>query len=178
MSHKWYIIHTTPGYELKVKERILARCQTAGASDSLGDILIPSEEVMELKNGKKVTTTRRLFPGYIFAQLDFNDAVWHLISKTPNVTGFVSPNGSKPTPMKDSEINNILDRMNKTAEKPAHKITFEKGEPVRVIEGPFKDFTANVESVDYDKGKLRINVTVFGRETPMEIGFGDVEKTS
>ena len=177
MSFKWYIIHTTPGYEMKVRDRILSRSAQASVPDLVGEILIPSEELVELKNGKKVTTTRRLFPGYIFAQLQFNDAIWHLISKTPNVTGFVSPNGSKPTPMKEHEIANIIDRMNKTMEKPAPKITYDKGETVRVVEGPFKDFTASIESVDYDKGKLKINVTVFGRETPMEIQFSDVEKT-
>ena len=176
MSLKWYIIHTTPSYENKVKERIFDKIKQNLMEDKIGEILIPSEEVVELKNGKKITSLRRLFPGYIFAQIAMDDVMWHMIKKISNVTGFVSSNGAKPSPMRESEINSILDRINKTHQKPAPKILFEAGEMVRVKDGPFKDFTANITSVDYDRAKLKISVTVFGRETGIDISFSDVEK--
>ena len=173
---KWYIIHTTPGYENKVRDRILARAADGEMASHFGEILVPSEEVAELKNGKKVITTRRLYPGYVFLNMEFTDKAWHLVRKTPNVTGFVGGNDTRPAPMRDSEVEAIRSRQNDSHDKPAPKISFEKGEVVRVSAGPFKEFNGTIDAIDYDKAKLRLMVTVFGRDTPLEIGFGDVEK--
>lgn len=173
---KWYIVYSTPGYENKVKERILARAAETGLSASFGRIEVPSEEVMEVKNGKKIATTRRLFPGYVFVEMEFDDKVWHLVRKTPNVTTFVGGSETRPAPLKQREIDEILNRAQQTVAKPAPKVAYGVGEVVRVASGPFKDFNGSVDSVDYDKGKLKVMVTVFGRDTPLEIGFSEVEK--
>lgn len=173
---KWYIVHTTPGYENKVRDRLIARAAENAMTDSFGEIKVPSEEVMEVKNGKKALTTRRLFPGYVFVNMEFSDSVWHLVRKTPNVTGFVGGTETRPAPMRQADIDAILNRETQTHEKPAPKILYEKGEVVRVASGPFKDFNGSVDSVDYEKGKLKVMVTVFGRDTPLEITFSDVEK--
>lgn len=174
-TKKWYIIHTTPGYENKVKERLIKRASDAGMQSAIGDILIPTEEVIELKNGQKKTVSRRLFSGYVFIQLDFSDSVWHIIRKTANVTGFVGGT-TRPSPMKQSEIDHILQRNNQPNTKPVPKVTFTEGEVLRICDGPFKDFNASVHQVDYDKGRLRVMVSVFGRETPLDLSFSDVEK--
>lgn len=180
MSKKWYIIHTTPGYENKVRERIESRARDAEMGDAFAEILVPSEEVSDVKNGKKTISTRRLYPGYVFLNMEFSDKAWHLVRKTANVTGFVGGAGaeSRPQPMKESEIEVIRNRQVASHEKPAPKVLFAPGEVVRVNTGPFNDFNGTVDSIDYDKAKLRLMVTVFGRDTPLEIGFGDVEKTS
>lgn len=177
MNMKWYIIHTTPGYENKVRERILVNAKEKGMSDVFTEILVPSEEVADIKNGKKTTTTRRLYPGYVFLHMDFSDRAWHLVRKTTNVTGFVGGE-TRPAAMSDAEVEAIKNRQTESHEKPAHKVTFVHQETVRVIDGPFKDFNGTVDSIDYDKAKLRLLVTVFGRDTPLEIGFEDVEKLS
>lgn len=175
---KWYIIHTTPGYENKVRDRILARAKDNDMAAIFGEILVPTEEVAELKNGKKVITTRRLYPGYVFLNMDFSDKAWHLVRKTPNVTSFVGGNDTRPAPMRDSEVEAMRNRQNESHEKPAPKVAFGKNEVVRVSSGPFKEFNGTVDSIDYDKGRLRLMVTVFGRDTPLEIAFADVEKIS
>lgn len=172
---KWYIIHTTPGYENKVRERIETKIKDNGMGEYFGEILVPSEEVSDLKNGKKVITTRRLYPGYVFLNMEFSDKVWHLVRKTPNVTGFVGGD-NQPSPMKESEVQAIRNRQNESHEKPAPKVAFVKGEVIRVATGPFKDFNGTIDQIDYDKGKLRLMVTVFGRETSLEIAFSEVEK--
>jgi transcriptional antiterminator NusG len=174
---KWYIIHTTPGYENKVRERLEARIKENAMSESFGEILVPSEEIADLKNGKKVITTRRLYPGYVFLNMQFSDRVWHLVRKTPNVTGFVGGN-NQPAPMKDSEVQAIRNRQSQSHDKPAPKVAFAKGETIRVSAGPFKDFNGTIDHIDYDKGKLRLMVAVFGRETSLEISFSEVEKTT
>lgn len=172
---KWYIIHTTPGYENKVRERILTRADENDMKDVFAEILVPSEEVSDVKNGKKTITTRRLYPGYVFMNMDFSDRAWHLVRKTPNVTGFVGGD-TRPSAMSEKEVEAIRNRQTESHEKPAHKVTFAHGETVRVASGPFKDFNGTIDGIDYDKAKLRLLVTVFGRDTPLEIGFGDVEK--
>lgn len=177
MSKKWYIIHTTPGYENKVSERIQARARDAEMTDAFGEILVPAEEVSDVKNGKKVITTRRLYPGYVFLNMEFSDKAWHLVRKTSNVTGFIGGE-ARPQAMKESEVEAIRNRQVESQEKPAPKVLFTQGEVVRVNSGPFNDFNGTIDSIDYDKAKLRLMVMVFGRETPVEIGFGDVEKTS
>lgn len=174
---KWYIIHTTPGYENKVRERLLSRAQEAGMSASFGEIMVPVEEVAEIKNGKKITSTRRLFPGYVFLQMEFDDQAWHVVKKTPNVTGFIGGD-TRPTPMSEREIEAIRSRQSQSQDKPAPKVLFSKGEVVRVATGPFKDFNGSIDSIDYDKAKLKVMVTVFGRDTPLEIDFSEVEKVS
>lgn len=173
---RWYIIHTTPNYENKVSERIRTRAETAGLAEKIGQILIPSEEVQEMKAGQKKTSVRRLFPGYVFIELDFDDAVWHLVRKTANVTGFVGGTENRPAPMREAEIKAIFDKVSESKEKPAPKTLYQIGEDVRLIGGPFKDFNGVVQSVDYDKGRVRVSVTVFGRETPVDIQFSDIEK--
>lgn len=175
---KWYIIHTTPGYENKVRERIIAKAKDNEMSQFFGEILVPTEEVAEMKNGKKNIMARRLYPGYVFLNMEFTDRAWHLVRKTSNVTGFVGGNDTRPAPMKDSEVEAIRSRQNESHEKPAPKISFSKGEAVRIFSGAFKDFNGTIDTIDYDKAKLRLMVTVFGRETPVEIGFSDVEKIS
>jgi transcriptional antiterminator NusG len=176
MAMKCYVIHTTPNYENKVRDRILARAEQHGLTAAFGEIFVPSEEIAEVKNGKKVVVTRRLYPGYIFANMELNDQVWHLIKKIPNITGFVG--GARPTPMKQSEVDDILNRQAESRDKPAPKVMFKEGEVVRVNSGPFNDFNGTVNGVDYDKAKLRVMITVFGRDTPVEIAFSDVEKVS
>lgn len=176
LDMKWYIVQTRPNYEKKVQEKLAQRAAEADIANHIETILVPSEEVEEVKNGKKVTTTRRLFPNYVFVKIHFSDAVWHLISKTPHVTGFVGGSGNRPAPMKQKEIDVILSHLDKTQDKPAPKVIYEKGEVVRVTSGPFKDFNGEVDTVDYEKGKLKVMVTVFGRNTPIEITFSDVEK--
>lgn len=176
MSMKWYIIHTTPGYENKVRERILARAAENEMKSEFADILVPSEDVTETKNGKKVITARRLYPGYVFLNMVWSDRAWHLVRKTPNVTGFVGGSDTRPAPMPDSEVQAILTRQTESHEKPAHKVAFVKGETVRVSTGPFQDFNGVIDSIDYDKAKLRLLITVFGRDTPLEIDFAEVEK--
>ena len=172
---KWYIIHTTPGYENKVRERILARAAENDMKDVFAEILVPSEEVSDVKKGKKTITTRRLYPGYVFMNMEFSDRAWHLVRKTPNVTGFVGGD-TRPSAMSEKEVEDIRNRQTESHEKPAHKVTFVHGETVRVSSGPFKDFNGTIDGIDYDKAKLRLLVTVFGRDTPLEIGFGDVGK--
>ena len=175
---KWYIIHTTPGYENKVCDRILARAKENDMAEVFGKILVPVEEVSELKNGKRVISMRRLYPGYVFLNMEFSDKAWHLVRKTPNVTGFVGGNDTRPAPMRDSEVEAMCNRQNESHDKPTPKVAFEKSEVVRVSSGPFKEFNGTIDSIDYDKGKQRLLVTVFGRDTPLEIAFGDVEKIS
>lgn len=175
---KWYIIHTTPGLENKVRERILARVSENGMNTEFAEILVPAEEVSDIKNGKKLITTRRLYPGYVFLNMIWSDKVWHLVRKTPGVTGFVGGTDTRPAPMPEAEVEAIRSRQNESHEKPTHKIAFVKNETVRVSAGPFKDFNGTIDTVDYDKAKLRLLVTVFGRDTPLEIDFSDVEKIS
>lgn len=175
MSKKWYIVSSSPGYENKVRESLAARIREAGLDESFGRIEVPSEEMVEMRAGKKTVTTKRMFPGYVFIEMEFSDPTWHLVRKTPKVTGFVG-GSAKPKPMTDAEINTILSRQERSHEKPKPKIEFSQGEIVRIKNGPFTDFNSTIASVDFEKGKAKVLVSVFGRDTPIEIQFDDIEK--
>lgn len=170
----WYAVHTTTGYENKVRDRILEQIVEKHLQDSFGEILVPSEEVLEMRAGKKIKTTRRLLPGYVFIQMKLSDEQWHFIRKIKNVTGFIG--GVRPAPMKQSEIDSITQRAQESKDKPMPKVNFSIEEVVRIKHGAFADFNGRVANIDYDKAKLRLMVQVFGRETSCEIGFQDVEK--
>jgi transcriptional antiterminator NusG len=171
----WYIIHTYSGFENKVAESLKTRAQAFGFADQIGQILIPTEEVIELRNGKKVTSKRLLYPGYVLVELDMSDALWHEIKNTPRVTGFVG-GGNTPVPLTSDEVNSILYRQATSAERPRPKLTFEKNENVRIVDGPFTNFTGKVDEVNADRNTLRVMVTIFGRSTPVELDFLQVEK--
>jgi len=175
-TRHWYIIHTYSGFERKVAESLRTRAEAFGFSDSIGQILIPEEEVVELRNGKKVTSKRLLYPGYVVVQMDMNDELWHRVKDTPRVTGFVG-GGTVPVPLSADEINKMLYRQI-TPERPRPKMTFEKGEAVRIIDGPFSNFQGKVDEINPERNTLRVLVTIFGRATPVELDFLQVEKTT
>ena len=174
MALKWYGIHTYSGFENKVKLSLAERIKNFSLEESCGEILIPSETVMEMKKGEKRTTSRKFFPGYILVKMDLNDETWHVVKETAKVTGFVG--GNNPVPIPDEEVQKITRRMEEGAEKPRPKVQFEVGETVRVIDGPFLNFAGVVEDVKPDKAKLRVMVSIFGRATPVELEFMQVEK--
>ncbi|MBZ0107017.1 MAG: transcription termination/antitermination protein NusG [Sulfuricella denitrificans] len=176
MSKRWYVIHAYSGFEKSVQRALLERIERAGMQDMFGEILVPLEEVVEMKGGQKSISERKFFPGYVLAQMEMTDETWHLVKSTPKVTGFVGGSGNKPTPITDKEVEAILRQIQEGVEKPKPKVLFEVGESVRVTEGPFNDFHGNVEEVNYDKNKLRVSVLIFGRATPVELDFGQVEK--
>lgn len=176
MSKRWYVIHAYSGFEKSVQRALLERIERAGMQDRFGEILVPLEEVVEMKGGQKSISERKFFPGYVLAQMEMTDETWHLVKSTPKVTGFVGGSGNKPTPITDKEVEAILRQIQEGVEKPKPKVLFEVGESVRVTEGPFNDFHGNVEEVNYDKNKLRVSVLIFGRATPVELDFGQVEK--
>jgi transcriptional antiterminator NusG len=173
----WYIIHTYSGFERKVAESLRTRAEAFGFSDSIGQILIPEEEVVELRNGKKVTSKRLLYPGYVVVQMDMNDELWHRVKDTPRVTGFVG-GGTTPVPLSADEINKMLYRQTTAAERPRPRMTFEKNESVRIIDGPFATFQGKVDEINPERNTLRVLVTIFGRATPVELDFLQVEKTT
>lgn len=173
----WYIIHTYSGFENKVSESLKARASAYGFADRLGQVLIPTEEVVELRNGKKVTSKRLLYPGYVIVQMAMDDDLWHHIKNTPRVTGFVG-GGNTPVPLTADEVNGILYRQASSAERPRPKLTFEKNETVRIIDGPFSNFQGKVDEVNTERNTLRVLVTIFGRATPVELEFLQVEKIS
>lgn len=173
---RWYVIHAYSGFEKSVQRALLERIERAGMQDKFGEILVPQEEVVEMKGGQKSISERKFFPGYVFAQMEMTDESWHLVKSTPKVTGFVGGSGNKPTPISDKEVAAILRQIQEGVEKPKPKVLFEVGEAVRVTEGPFNDFHGMVEEVNYDKNKLRVSVLIFGRATPVELDFGQVEK--
>lgn len=174
---KWYGVHTYSGFENKVKLNLEERIRMLGMEDQFGDILVPSETVVELKNGERKTSTRKFFPGYILVQMELNNETWHVVKDTAKVTGFVG-GGINPPPIPDAEVEKITARMEEGAERPRPKVEYEVGETVRVIDGPFLNFTGIVEDVKPDKGKLKVMVSIFGRVTPVELDFIQVEKTS
>ncbi|MDP2785848.1 MAG: transcription termination/antitermination protein NusG [Sulfurimicrobium sp.] len=176
MTMRWYVIHAYSGFEKSVQRALLERIERAGMQDKFGEILVPQEEVVEMKGGQKSISERKFFPGYVFAQMEMTDESWHLVKSTPKVTGFVGGSGNKPTPISDKEVAAILRQIQEGVEKPKPKVLFEVGEAVRVTEGPFNDFHGMVEEVNYDKNKLRVSVLIFGRATPVELDFGQVEK--
>lgn len=176
-SMKWYIIHTYSGFEHKVAESLRARAEAYGFSHKIGQILIPTEEVVELRNGRKVTSKRLLYPGYVMVQMAMDDDLWHHIRNTPRVTGFVG-GGNTPVPLSEAEVDAVLNRQASSAERPRPKLTFEKNETVRIIDGPFASFQGKVDEVNPERNTLRVLVTIFGRSTPVELDFLQVEKVS
>jgi transcriptional antiterminator NusG len=172
----WYIIHTYSGFEKKVAESLRTRAEAFGFSDKIGQILVPTEDVVELRNGKKVTSSRLLYPGYVLVQMEMSDQMRHYIKDTPRVTGFVG-GGNDPVPLTADEVNSILYRQASSAERPRPRMTFEKNETVRIIDGPFANFTGKVDEVNSERNTLRVLVTIFGRATPVELDFLQVEKT-
>jgi transcriptional antiterminator NusG len=175
-TKRWYIVHTYSGFEKKVAESLAQRVQAYGLQNEIGEILIPTEDVVEMRAGKKVVTPKRFFPGYILVEMEMSDHAWHVVKNTPKVTGFVGA-GSQPTPLTKDEVDQILEQVTTAAEKPKPKYTFERGEQVRIIDGPFTSFTGVVDEVNVDKNTLKVMVTIFGRATPVELDFLQVEKT-
>lgn len=176
MAMNWYVVHTYSQFEKSVSRALAERIQREGMQDKFGQILVPVEEVVELKSGQKVTSERKFFPGYVLVEMEMTDESWHLVKNTPKVTGFLGGSAMRPTPISDKEVQNIMQQMQAGVEKPRPKVLFEVGEAVRVKDGPFTDFTGMVEDVNYDKNKIRVAVTIFGRATPVELDFGQVEK--
>ena len=175
-TKRWYIVHAYSGMEKAVERNLRERIDRAGMQDKFGRILVPTEEVVEVKNGQKSITERRFFPGYVLVEMEMTDESWHLVKNTNKVTGFVGGKANKPTPISQKEVEKILTQIQEGVEKPRPKTLFEVGEMVRVKEGPFTDFNGNVEEVNYEKSRLRVSVTIFGRATPVELEFGQVEK--
>lgn len=174
---RWYVVHAYSGFEKSVARNLVERIDRAGMKDRFGEILVPVEEVVEMRAGQKKTAERKFFPGYVLVQMEMDDDTWHLVKSTPKVTGFVGGTATKPAPISEKEVQAILDQVREGVEKPKPKVLFEVGEVVRVIDGPFTDFNGSVEEVNYDKSKLRVSVMIFGRATPVELGFGQVEKS-
>jgi len=175
MARQWYVVHTYSGYEKKVKESLQNRIETEGMQDFFGEVLIPSETVVEMRKGKKRTGTRSFFPGYLLVEMELDDRTWHLVRHTPKVTGFVG--GKTPAPIPDSEVGEIKAQMAEGRIKPKPKVTFVEGEHVRVTDGPFSNFNGIVDSIKPDKGKVVVLVSIFGRATPVELDFTQVEKS-
>ena len=176
MSKRWYVVHAYSGFEKSVQRALVERIKRSDIADQFGQILVPVEEVVEMKKGAKAISERKFFPGYVLVEMDMTDDSWHLIKSTPKVTGFVGGTANKPTPITQKEVDAILRQVQEGVEKPRPKVLFETGEAVRVKEGPFTDFHGNVEDVNYEKSKLRVSVTIFGRSTPVELDFSQVEK--
>lgn len=176
MALRWYVIHAYSNYENQVKRALEERIARSGLQEYFGQILVPTEEVVEMRMGQQRRSERKFFPGYVLVQMELNDATWHLVKEVPRVLGFIGGTSDKPAPISDAEAQAILDRVQEGAAKPKPKVLFEVGEVVRVIEGPFKDFNGVVEHVNYDKSKLQVSVLIFGRSTKVDLDFGQVEK--
>jgi len=176
MGKRWYVVHAYSGFEKSVARNLKERIERSGMQESFGQILVPVEEVVEMKSGQKNISERKFFPGYVLVEMEMTDDSWHLVKNTPKVTGFVGGSAMRPTPISDKEVQAILQQIQEGVEKPKPKILFEAGEGVRVREGPFTDFHGTVEEVNYDKNKLRVSVSIFGRATPVELDFSQVEK--
>ncbi len=177
MAKRWYVIHAYSGYEKKVMNALNERIALSKMEDYFDQILVPTEEVLEMRGGQKRKSERKFFPGYVLIRMELNDDTWHLVKETPRVMGFIGGTAEKPAAITDDEASKILQRMEDSEEKPTHKTIYEPGEMVRVTEGPFNDFTGTVEEVNYDKSRLRVAVLIFGRSTPVELEFSQVEKS-
>jgi transcriptional antiterminator NusG len=173
---RWYVVHAYSGFEAQVMRLLKERIERSGMQEHFGDVLVPTEEVVEMRDGKKRKSDRKFFPGYVLVQMDMNDDSWHLVKSVPKVMGFIGGSSDRPAPISDVEADTILQRVQEGTEKPRPKILFEPGEVVRVVDGPFNDFNGVVEEVDYDKSRLKVAVLIFGRSTPVELEFGQVEK--
>ena len=174
---RWYIVHAYSGMEKAVERNIAERIARASMQDKFGRVLVPTEEVVEMKNGQRKTTERRLFPGYVFVEMIMDDDTWHLVKHTNKVTGFVGGAKNRPAPISEAEVQKIVSQMQEGTDKPRHKVEFMVGELVRVKEGPFTDFNGSVEDVNYEKSRVRVSVMIFGRSTPVELEFSQIEKT-
>ncbi len=175
-AKRWYVVHAYSGMEKSVAKTLQERIDREGLRSQFGRILVPTEEVVEVKGGKKAITERRLYSGYVLVEMEMTDEAWHLVKSTPKVTGFLGGSANRPSPLPQREVDEILLRMQEGYEKPKPKVLFEVGEMVRVKDGPFADFNGNVEEVNYDKSRVRVSVTIFGRSTPVDLEFGQVEK--
>ncbi len=175
MAKQWYIVHTYSGFEKKVKESLESRVAAFGLEEKIGQIMIPTEDVMEVRGGKKVVSPRMFYPGYVLVEMEMDDYTWHVVRSTPRVTGFVGT-GQTPTPLSEEEVHNILYRMTVSTDKPKPRVTFDRNDQVRIVDGPFANFTGVVEDVNSDRSTLKVSVTIFGRSTPVELDFGQVEK--
>jgi len=175
MEKNWYIIHTYSGFEKKVAESLRSRIDAASLSEKFGEIMVPTEDVIEMRQGKKVVTSKLFYPGYVLVEMEMNDETWHVVHSTPRVTGFVG-SGPKPTPLTTEEVDRIVHKVEVAAENPKPKLEFEKGENVKITDGPFKDFNGAVEEINPDRSTLRVMVIIFGRATPVELDFYQVEK--
>jgi len=173
---RWYVVHAYSGFEKSVQRALEERITRAGMQDRFGKILVPVEEVVEMKSGQKHMSERKFYPGYVLVEMEMDDATWHLVKNTNKVTGFVGGTSNRPSPISSREVDAIMQQMREGVEKPKPKVLFEVGELVRVKEGPFTDFQGSVEDVNYEKSRLRVAVTIFGRATPVELEFGQVEK--
>ena len=176
MSKRWYVVHAYSGYEKKVANTLKERVALAGMEERFGDILVPTEEVVEMKGGQKRKSERKFFPGYVLVQMELDDETWHLVKETPRVLGFIGGKADKPAPITSKEADAILQRVHDAEDKPKPKTIFEPGEVVRVVDGPFNDFSGVVEEINYDKSRLRVAVSIFGRSTPVELDFTQVDK--
>jgi len=176
MSKRWYVIHAFSGFEKQVQRSLTERITRAGMEDMFGDILVPTEEVVEMKGGQKRRSDRKFFPGYVLIEMEMNDETWHLVKEVPKVMGFIGGTSDKPAAISQKEADMILSRVQEGVDKPRPKILFEPGEMVRVVDGPFNDFNGTVEEVNYEKSRLRVAVLIFGRSTPVELNFHQVEK--
>ena len=174
---RWYVVHAYSGMEKAVERNIIERITRAGMENKFGRILVPMEEVVEIKNGQKKTTERKFFPGYVLVEMGMDDETWHLVKHTNKVTGFVGGAKNRPAPISEAEVMKIVNQMQEGTEKPRHKVEFVVGEFVRVKDGPFTDFNGSVEDVNFEKSKVRVAVTIFGRATPVELDFSQIEKT-
>ena len=176
MALRWYVVHAYSNFEHKVKQSLEERIRRYGLEDKFGEILVPTEEVVEMREGQKRRSERKFFPGYVLVQMEMDDDTWHLVKEVPKVLGFIGGSSDRPAPISDAEANQILQRVQEGVDKPRPKVLFEPGEVVRVIDGPFNDFNGVVEHVNYDKNRLRVAVQILGRSTPVELDFGQVEK--
>ncbi|MEK7846374.1 MAG: transcription termination/antitermination protein NusG [Nitrospinota bacterium] len=174
MEKKWYVVHTYSGYESKVKAGMEERLRMSGMENKVSQILIPTEDIVEIRGGKKKISSRKYFPGYVMVEMDMDDDVWYVIKNTPKVTGFLG--GTKPTPLENEEVNRLLEQLRGETTKPKLKVIFEKGETVRVIDGPFANFSGVIDEMNIDKGRVRVMVTIFGRPTPIELEFPQIER--
>ena len=176
MSKRWYVVHAYSQYEKRVATSLREHVERAGLQDEFGEILVPTEEVVEIRDGQKRTTERKFFPGYVLVQMNLTDDTWHLVKNVPKVLGFIGGSGDRPAPLTDAEAEQILNRVEESVEAPKPKTLFQAGEAVRVIDGPFADFNGVVEEVEYEKNRVKVAVMIFGRSTPVELEFAQVEK--
>ena len=176
MALQWYVVHAYSNFEHKVKESLIERVRRAGLQEKFGEVLVPTEEVVEMREGQRRKSERKFFPGYVLVQMEMDDETWHLVKEVPKVLGFIGGSSDKPAPITDKEAQAILNRVQEGVDKPRPKVLFEPGEVVRVTDGPFNDFSGVVENVNYEKSKVRVAVQIFGRSTPVELDFSQVEK--